>query len=132
MSMYVELLSAVFTSDRSGRACLGELRARACSLRAEMLSPVRHVGSSAERHLANDLSYDCALIRLCGAVGIAATPRSFGQPLDARARLERALADAGIDLADLTQDPWAAPVWPPTWARSSGSPHSPDAGPRTR
>jgi hypothetical protein len=105
MSMYVELLSAVFTSDPSEPVGQGELLSLARSRREQKLNPTRHETSSAERHLTHDVNYDCALIRLCAAVGIPATPRSFSQPLDARARLERALAETGIDLADRTQDP---------------------------
>jgi hypothetical protein len=104
MSMYVELLSAVFTSDRSEAAGPGELLSLARARRAEMLTSTRHVTSSAERHLTNDVSYDCALIRLCASVGIPATPGSFGQPRDERVRLERALMESGIDLADSTQE----------------------------
>jgi hypothetical protein len=105
MSMYVDLLSAVFTSDRSEAAGPGELLSLARARRAQMLTSRRHVPSSAERHLTNDVSYDCALIRLCAAVGIPAAARSFGQPLEERARLERSLAENGIDLADRAPTP---------------------------
>ena len=50
-------------------------------------------------YLAYDVDYDCALIRLCAAAGIETTPASFGQPGAERARLERALATTGFDLA---------------------------------
>jgi hypothetical protein len=68
MAMYVQLLSA----DRSHR--------------------------SAEGSLANDVQYDCALIRLCAATGIETTAACFEQPRVERARLERALATTGMDL----------------------------------
>jgi hypothetical protein len=98
-------LSAVFTADQPAPAGPGELLSLARLRRVQMLTSTRHVTSSAERHLTKDVNYDCALIRLCASVGIAATPQSFGQPLDARARLEQALAETGIDLAHRAQDP---------------------------
>jgi hypothetical protein len=98
MAMYVQLLSAVFTADRSEMGSPGDLLTTARRRRGQMLSSTLHAPATVERYLAHDVSYDCALIRLCGAVGIPATPADFSQPLDERARLERALAEAGIDL----------------------------------
>jgi hypothetical protein len=105
MAMYVQLLSAVLMSDATEAATPGELLSFARTCRQQMLTSLDHARSSAERDLAYDVSYDCALIRLCLAVGLPATPASFGQPRDERARLERALAEVGLDLvtADLHQ-----------------------------
>jgi hypothetical protein len=101
MAMYVQLLSAVLTSDRAISYAPGELLSLARTSRHQMLSPTDSAHLSVERDLANDVTYDCALIRLCAAAGIAATPASFGQPSVERERLERALAEAGVDLAQV-------------------------------
>jgi hypothetical protein len=63
-----------------------------------MLASAGRSHLSVEQDLADDVLYDCALIRLCTVTGIETTPGSFGQPAVERARLERALADAGVDL----------------------------------
>ena len=103
MAMYTQLLSAVFMSDATEAATPGELLAVARLRRHQLLAAADHAHSSAERDLAFEVDYDCALIRLCLGVGLAATPASFGRPLDERARLERALSESGVDLmtADL-------------------------------
>lgn len=48
--------------------------------------------------LARELSYDGALIRLCAALDVRATPAWFDSPERERARLERELARRGIRL----------------------------------
>ena len=48
--------------------------------------------------LARELSYDGALIRLCVALDVRATPVWFDSPRQERARLERELAHRGIRL----------------------------------
>jgi hypothetical protein len=98
MAMYVQLLSAVLTSDQVTPYAPGELLSLARTRRHQMLTSTDHP-RAAERDLAYDVDYDCALIRLCGAHGIPAAPASFGQPRAERTRLERALALAGLDLA---------------------------------
>jgi hypothetical protein len=105
MAMYIQLLSAAHVSDAMETATPGELLSLARLRRHRLLTATDHAHSSAERDLAYDVNYDCALIRLCMAVGLPATPASFGRPRDERARLERALAEAGLDLvtADLRQ-----------------------------
>jgi hypothetical protein len=99
MAMYVQLLSAVLTSDRTDSYAAGELLARARTSRQQMVASSGGSHVSAERDLAYDVDYDCALIRLCAAAGIETTPASFGQPGAERARLERALATTGFDVA---------------------------------
>ncbi len=99
MAMYVQLLSAVLTSERTNSYAPGELLARARTSRHQMLTSTSSAHLGAERVLAYDVDYDCALIRLCAAAGIETTPASFGQPGAERARLERALATTGFDLA---------------------------------
>jgi hypothetical protein len=104
MAMYIQLLSAVL-SDATESSDPAELIPQARAHRHQMLTSAGHAPASAERDLAYDVNYDCALIRLCVAVGIAATPLSFGRPRDERARLELALDEAGVDLvgADVDQ-----------------------------
>jgi hypothetical protein len=99
MAMYAQLLSAVLTSDRTDSYAPAELLARARTSRHQMLTSTSSAHLCAERDLAYDVDYDCALIRLCAAAGIETTPASFGQPGAERARLERALATTGFDLA---------------------------------
>ena len=48
--------------------------------------------------LARELSYDGALIRLCEALGVPATPAGFVNPEQERARLERQLSEPGVML----------------------------------
>jgi hypothetical protein len=101
MAMYVQLLSAVLTSDGAGSYAPGELLSLARTNRHQMLTSTDRAHLSVERELAYDVNYDCALIRLCAATGIETTPALFGQPGVERERLERALAEAGVDLAQV-------------------------------
>jgi hypothetical protein len=98
MAMYIQLLSAVLASSGSDSYAPGELLSLARTSRHRMLTSTDRAHPCADRNLAHDVHYDCALIKLCAAAGIAATPASFGQPAVERARLERALADMGVDL----------------------------------
>jgi hypothetical protein len=98
MAMYVQLLSAVLTSEGADSNGPGNLLSLARSSRHQMLTSSDRPHRSAERDLAYDVQYDCALIRLCAAAGIETTPASFEQPGVERARLERALATTGMDL----------------------------------
>lgn len=98
MAMYVQLLSAVLVTDDATPCSLGELLSLARTHRHQVLTSVGDQQRSAERHLALDVDYDCALIRLCAAQGIPTSPAFFGQPKVERARLERALAQNGLDL----------------------------------
>jgi hypothetical protein len=98
MAMYVQLLSAVLMADRADSSAPGELLLRARTSRRQLLASPDHSRCSAERDLAYEVHYDCALIRLCAAEGIETTPTAFGQPRVERTRLERALATTGMDL----------------------------------
>jgi hypothetical protein len=98
MAMYIQLLSAVLLSDTTEAGTPAQLLTLARTCLRQMLTSADRATSSAERDLAYDVDYDCALIRLCLAAGIPATPAAFGQPRDERERLERALAQAGFDL----------------------------------
>ena len=97
MAMYVQLLSAVLLSDEATPCASGELLSLARTRRHRLLASAGHP-RSAERDLAHEVDYDCALIRLCAAHDIATAPSSFGQPRVERSRLERALARVGLDL----------------------------------
>jgi hypothetical protein len=109
MAMYVQLLSAVLMSDATEASTPAELLALARTRRHRMLTSPGHAPSSAERDLAYEVNYDCALIRLCLAIGIPARAASFGQPRDERDRLEHALAEAGVDLVGADLDQLATP-----------------------
>jgi hypothetical protein len=115
MAMYVELLSAGFNSGEPTVTGPEDLLTLARAHRGAMFTAVGRRHLSAERSLAYDVVYDTALIRLCGAVGIEATPALFGQPREERARLEHALAEAGMDLTDpdLADPPGAGRRTPP-------------------
>jgi len=99
--MYVQLLAAVLAADGAVSCVPGELLSVARTSRHQMLTSTGHAHPSAERDLAYDVLYDCALIRLCAAAGIDSTPASFGRPLVERERLERALTAMGVDLAQV-------------------------------
>jgi hypothetical protein len=98
MAMYVQLLSAVLTSEEADAHEPGVLLSVARASRLQMLTSSDRLHRSAEGDLAYDVQYDCALIRLCAATGIETTPACFEQPRVERARLERALATTGMDL----------------------------------
>jgi hypothetical protein len=99
MSMYVELLSSCpdgWREDLMGSALVDY----ALGCRAEMLAAGPDKGGSAYSALAIGLAYDRALIKMCITNGIEAPAADFAHPREARNRLERALAVAGIDLAE--------------------------------
>jgi len=66
--------------------------------RSEMLKPSEYQGGSALTSLAAEVAYDRALLKLCEAHGINVVNLSFLHPQEERARLEAALAMAGLDL----------------------------------
>jgi hypothetical protein len=96
--MYTHLLLSVFddwVDTLSGPALVDY----AVVCRTEMLvvsAPERE--ESASMALAAEVAYDRALIKLCTANGIDADPLGFSHPAAERARLERELAAAGIDV----------------------------------
>jgi hypothetical protein len=98
MAMYAQLLSALLTSEGADSYGPGELLSLARTSRHQVRTSSDRTDRSAEQGLADDVRYDCALIRLCAASGIETAPASFGQPRVERARLERALATTGMDL----------------------------------
>jgi len=102
MSMYVDILSSALDSwidELTGFALVDYVLDR----RAEMLRTGPHNGYTAYSSLAADVAYDRALIKLCELNYVTVTPTSFAFPSRERARLERELAAAGIDLARLAR-----------------------------
>ncbi len=100
--MYVHLLSSAlddWADELSGPQLVDQVRLR----RAEMLTPGGHDVASAGIDLAAEVAYDCALIKLSAATGIEVTAERFTQPRAERARLERALATAGVDITSLAR-----------------------------
>ena len=98
MSMYVDILSSAldtWVDELTGTALVDY----ALVCRAEMLGVSPHRGDTAYSSLAAEIGYDRALIKLCESNDVAVMATSFAFPGQERARLERELASAGIDLA---------------------------------
>jgi hypothetical protein len=98
MTMYVELLSAALARDHRGPMTLEDVHASVVMCRSRMLASRSRGDRLAERELATELDYDRSLINLCRALGIPADSTRFARPAPERARLERALDEAGEDL----------------------------------
>ncbi len=95
--MYSQILSSALASwvdEPTGDALIDYALAR----RTEMLVPRGYHGESALSSLAAEVAYDRALLKLCEAHGIDVTDLDFVRPEVERARLEEALALAGLDL----------------------------------
>jgi hypothetical protein len=100
--MYVQLLTNaldewVLDSDRY------DVVAHAVACRTQMLLTSPHGGEPAYRALAAQVSYDRSLIKLCNSFNIATSAINFADATTERRRLERELARAGIDLAELSR-----------------------------
>ena len=102
MSMYTHLLDAAYerrpvVSPRPSahnavsavRRCRGEL---------ELERPAAPGPDAVPIVLAREIGYDVALLELAEVLGVETDPSRFEQPLDERARLERAFLDRGIVL----------------------------------
>jgi hypothetical protein len=98
MSMYVELLSAALARDDRGQMNVEDVHASAVTCRYRVHVSRMRGDRSAERELATEVDYDRSLINLCRALGIPADSTRFAQPAPERARLEKALDEAGQDL----------------------------------
>ena len=102
MSMYVDILSSaldIWVDELAGPALIDY----AMSCRAEMLGAGPHCGATAYSSLAAEIAYDRALIKLCETIGVTVMATSFAYPREERARLERSLANSGIDLPALAR-----------------------------
>ena len=102
MVIYTDLLTQALGNDEVGRrsndlllADLVHSRARLCS--ASGTTPVAEA-------LARELSYDGALIRLCTALEVPATPARFANPEHERSRLEQELGERGVALLSPVAD----------------------------
>jgi hypothetical protein len=97
VNMYSHILSSAlddWVDELTGDALMDY----ALVCRSEMLLPRGHQGESALTSLAAEVAYDRALLKLCEAHGINVVDLSFLHPQEERARLEAALAMAGLDL----------------------------------
>ena len=104
--MYVQLLrTALVHRSRSGRSVsTSRLLAETIRSRGRVLEdrgPNRGDGW-APAAIAHEVAYDSALVKLCERLGIGVEVDAFGRPEQERRRLEKALADQGIDLGELT------------------------------
>jgi hypothetical protein len=96
--MYVDLLSAILAEEDAHPPTDDLLLEYAVECRDRMLLAQLRRSRSAEQNLACEISYDRALVTLCTACGIEVSPGRFAQAAEERARLERALADSGVDI----------------------------------
>ena len=97
--MYRDLLTQALGKGEEGRRSDDLLLADLVESRARL-----HVAGAAApvaEALARELSYDGALIRLCTALKVRASPEWFECPERERARLERELSRRGILLPTL-------------------------------
>lgn len=97
--MYRDLLTQALGKGEEGRRSEDLLLADLVESRARLHA----TGAAAPvaEALARELSYDGALIRLCAAVKVRATPEWYESPERERARLERELSRRGILLPAL-------------------------------
>lgn len=100
--MYVDILSSSlndWVEELSGDALIDFTLV----CRAQMLGSIPP-RSTATTVLSAELSYDCALIKLCEANGIDVTTLDFSHPDHERDRLESGLLAIGIDLVALSEN----------------------------
>ncbi len=99
MSIYAGLLDHILDQVPPGRSS-GEELAELLRCRKRLVGEgARPTGSEgASSALAEQLSYDAALIVLARRHDIECSSQRFGQPIEERVRLERALAARGICL----------------------------------
>jgi hypothetical protein len=98
--MYVDILSSALDSwvnELTDTALVDY----ALGCRAEMLGS--RGSDTSYSSLADEIAYDRVLIKLCETKDVAVEATGFAFPRRERARLERELATAGIDLAALAR-----------------------------
>jgi hypothetical protein len=100
--MYVDILSSALDSWVDGLTGTALVDYALCC-RAEMLGIPARRGGTSYSILAEEIAYDRALIKLCETNDVAVEATSFAFPRRERARLERDLATAGIDLDALAR-----------------------------
>jgi hypothetical protein len=99
VSMYVDILSSAldgWVDEPTGTALVDY----AVRCREEVLG-IGPLHDNAYASLAAEVAYDRALIKLCEMANVTVMTTDFAFPSQERARLERQLAAAGIDLAAL-------------------------------
>ena len=96
--MYVDLLTRALGNDEAEARSDDLLLADVVSCRARLRAAGTQAVPTAAESLARELEYDGALIRLCEALAVPATPAGFVIPRVERARLETELADRGVSL----------------------------------
>ena len=115
-SMYSDLLAASVAAmpEDAGDVSAGELLAVLIDARRRLSAASPTIGpSTPAAALAAHIDYDVALITFCAARGIVTDPDRFGSPGSERRRLERALAQMGVDLEAL-DDAAVGPAAPTT------------------
>jgi hypothetical protein len=94
--MYMDLLTRALGKGEEGSRSHDLLMAHLVHSRAGL--DATDGATPVAEALARELSYDGALIRLCEALGVPATPAGFVNPEQERARLERQLSEHGVML----------------------------------
>ncbi len=94
--MYIDLLTRALGKGEEGHRSHDLLMADLVHSRARL--GVTNGATPVAEALARELSYDGALIRLCEALEVPATPDRFANPEHERSRLERELAERGVVL----------------------------------
>jgi hypothetical protein len=98
--MYVDLLTQALGTDEAGSKSNDLLLADLFDSRARLRDVNGGSTSSAAESLARELSYDGALIRMCEALAVPASPSRFSNPPQERQRLELELAALGLPFVD--------------------------------
>jgi len=103
VSMYVDLLSTALDAwvDQLSD---DDLLAYALERRAEMLKAYSRPEMDVYDVIAAEISYDCALVKLCERQGMDVSILRFRSPRAERARVERRLAAFGTNLASLAKE----------------------------
>jgi hypothetical protein len=99
--MYVELLSAVLQNNDGPAPC--GLLEDAIRCRARLDSHGPDGAASVATALALEVAYDRSLLLLCASKGVWAVLARFDHPEAERDRLERSLANVGVDLCALAR-----------------------------
>ncbi|HTT87732.1 MAG TPA: hypothetical protein VMF60_10210 [Acidimicrobiales bacterium] len=99
--MYTELLRTALAEPESGVSTKGEALASVlqCRARLQAAPPPGAAAGGASIAVADELSYDVALMRLARICGLESGPEDFeSSPRRERARLEGSLAARGADV----------------------------------
>jgi len=98
-AVYTHLLAAALAdADRRKHSGATVLLRDVMRRRPAALTAAAPHAVPAATALTLEIGYDVALIRYARCLGIDCGPRDFDRPADGRERMERALAERGIDL----------------------------------